>query len=136
MDLSKGEGEFSTINVTPLVDVMLVLLIVFMVTAPMLGTDVQVDLARADVPGAAGAAAEPPVAVTVAADGRVWVGDTPSHDTEALVRAALEGTRDQAIALRADGRCRYQDVTDAIAAARRGGATAVELVFDPVMPGG
>ena len=110
---------------------MLVLLIVFMVTAPMLGSTVEIDLARADTGRAAAQPDEPPIVVTVTQDGKVYVGDDAAPDPEATLSAALAKRTSKAISVRADGRCAYQDVTGAIAAARRAGATGVELVFDP-----
>ena len=71
-----GEGQpLAEINVTPLVDVMLVLLIVFMVAAPMMVVGVPVDLPRTAAPRAA--APSPPIVLTVARDGRLFLRQDP-----------------------------------------------------------
>jgi biopolymer transport protein TolR len=122
---------FTSINVTPLVDVMLVLLIVFMVTSPMLVTGVNIDVAQADT----GATAEAPkvesVPLTVQADGSVLVADAAAPDVEAAIRQALASSGARSVAVAADANCRYEDVAAAIAAARRAGASGIELVLAP-----
>lgn len=119
-------GRFTAINVTPLVDVMLVLLIVFMVTAPMLGAGLQIEVPRglATLPGSS------PVTVSITEDGRVYVARSLATDPVAAIAKALEESAQATVAVRADGQCRYQAVASAISAARAAGATQIELVFD------
>jgi biopolymer transport protein ExbD len=109
----RGNGLYvpvSDINVTPLVDVMLVLLIVFMITAPLLATGMRVNLPQAK-------SSEPldprePVVVTVAKDGRIYLGEdaTPIEQLAGAVRARLGNDKDRAIQLRGDRDVVYGDM--------------------------
>lgn len=126
---SDREG-FSSINVTPLVDVMLVLLIVFMVTAPMLVSSVDIELPRADL-GAASSPSQAPIVVTVDEGGAMQVDDGAVTEVAALestVREAVGQGRSR-VAVRADGRCAYARVAEVLAAARRAGAVGIDLVM-------
>lgn len=132
---SGEEGAISGINVTPLVDVMLVLLVIFMVTAPILQHGVDVQLPRANAgPVQPGADA---LIVSVNDSGAVFVGDQPVS-TEALgamVTAALsagggEGG-DRAVYVRGDGSARYGAVVEVIAILRRNGVRRLGLITEP-----
>lgn len=126
----RGRRGFSDINVTPLVDVMLVLLIVFMVTAPLLTAGLGVDLPRVEAQGAP--APEPAPVVTVTREGRVLLGE---EDITARVARALEADiRIQArkeLLLRADDGARYGVVAQVVAAARAAGVTGLHLLVQP-----
>ena len=103
-------GALSEINVTPLVDVMLVLLIVFMVSAPLLTVGVPVDLPETE----AGALEEQtePLAVSIRADGAIFLGEDETS-FEALgsrLATVAQTTPDRAIYVRADGRAPYARV--------------------------
>jgi biopolymer transport protein ExbD len=109
----RGHGLYepvSDINVTPLVDVMLVLLIVFMITAPLLATGMRVNLPQAK-------SSEPldprePVIVTVAKDGRIYLGQDPTtiEQLAADVRARLGNDKDRTIQVRGDHEAVYGDM--------------------------
>jgi biopolymer transport protein ExbD/biopolymer transport protein TolR len=97
------------INVTPLVDVMLVLLIVFMITAPLLATGMRVDLPQAK---AAPVDPKEPVVVTVRKEGSVYLGtdELPRGTLAAALRAKLGDRLDALIHLRGDREASYGEV--------------------------
>ena len=121
----------AAINVTPFVDVMLVLLIVFMVTAPLLTAGVQVNLPRSDAEGLPGQ--DEPLAVTVTAEGTIYLQET-EVSLDALVPrlAAIAGeNRDARIFVRGDRALAYGRVMEVIGRINRGGFTRVALVSEP-----
>ena len=97
----------SEINVTPFVDVMLVLLIVFMVTAPLLSAGVPVNLPEANAKPLA--ISKEPVSVTIDADGRVFIKETevPLDELVSKLSAAVDGNLDQRIYIRGDRAVSY-----------------------------
>ncbi len=97
----------SEINVTPFVDVMLVLLIVFMVTAPLLSAGVPVNLPEANAKPLA--VDKEPVSVTIDADGRVFIKDAevPIDELVSKLSAAVGGNLDQRIYIRGDRSVSY-----------------------------
>ncbi len=119
------------INMTPLVDVMLVLLIIFMITAPLMTHSVKVELPRA----ASTPAPDNPLTlqVSIDADNRVFV------DSEAVDRDNLESRLREAVArdvnvemhLKADRSTRYEVVAEAMSAARRAGLSRIGFVTQP-----
>jgi biopolymer transport protein TolR len=120
---------FNDINVTPLVDVMLVLLVVFMITAPLLTASLPVELPS--VEGTPADTREKEVVVTVEVDGTIWVDKVDaSDDVAAAVRTAVENGAVVAV-VRADRRAMYESVARAVAGVRDGGAPRVELIVDP-----
>jgi len=129
--LDQGEDdlvETHEINVTPFIDVMLVLLIIFMVAAPLATVDVPVDLpvSRAAIQ----ARPDKPIFLTVTADLSLALGDTPVA-REALgttLDAASGNDRDQRIFLRADKSVSYGDVMEVMNALRGAGYLKVALV--------
>jgi len=119
------------INVTPLVDVMLVLLIVFMVTAPMLATGVKVNLPQAKK------SAHPlkptdPVTVTVSKEGKLFVNaeETPSALLVDTVRAKLANAPDAPIRLRGDKDAAYGEVISVLDLLSSQGLTRIALMSD------
>ncbi|SHJ53709.1 TonB system transport protein ExbD [Aureimonas altamirensis] len=121
-------GEMAEINVTPFIDVMLVLLIIFMVAAPLSTVDVPVDLpvsnARpADRP-------DEPVYLTVQDDLRLVLGEAELErtDLQARLDARTEGNREQRIFLRADGAVAYGDLMEVMNALRAAGYLKIALV--------
>ncbi|MEI9995036.1 MAG: TonB system transport protein ExbD [Rhizomicrobium sp.] len=115
------------INVTPFIDVMLVLLIIFMVVAPLATVDVPVDL---PVSSAGPAPDVEPVFVTLQADHGVSIGDTllKNADVGAALDAATKGKKDTRIFLRADKRVDYGDVMGLMDQLRKAGYLKVALV--------
>ena len=125
-----GEGLYqplAEINVTPLVDVMLVLLIIFMVTAPMLAAGVKVNLPAART--ARPLESKDPVVVTVAKDGAVSVGkDSVSRDgLVATVKSKL-GESNGVVQLRGDRNAAYGDVVSVMDDLAAGGLTRIAIV--------
>jgi biopolymer transport protein TolR len=121
----------SEINVTPMVDVMLVLLIIFMVTAPLLTSGVEVDL-----PGAASSAIkgeDEPLAVSVNAQGSIFVQDTEVN-LETLAPRLAEvsgGKEDLRIFVRGDKAIDYGRVMQVVGAINAAGYRKVALLTDP-----
>ena len=130
---SGGDGNtpMADINTTPLVDVMLVLLIIFMVAAPLLTVGVPVELpktAASSLPSET----EEPLAVTITADGRVTIMTTEVEmdDLVNRLRAIAVERADDRIFLRADGAVPYQTVAQVMGALNRGGFSSIGLVTD------
>jgi biopolymer transport protein TolR len=119
------------INVTPFVDVMLVLLIIFMVAAPLLTVGVPVELPKTAATALPGATEEP-LTVTVTLEGEVQIQTTtvPREELVSRLRAiAAERTSDR-VYLRADGGVRYDVVMLVMGALNAGGFSDVALVTD------
>jgi biopolymer transport protein TolR len=128
---NRDTGAISQINVTPLVDVMLVLLVIFMVTAPIIQQGVQVNLPQAK----AGAitSEEEPLIVSITRNGRLYLNDNPV--TLADLRKKLAAIRqlkaDKEVYLRADQDVRYGVVMGAIEAIKEAGITRLGMVTRP-----
>ncbi|MGP8121754.1 MAG: TonB system transport protein ExbD [Xanthobacteraceae bacterium] len=120
-------GETHEINVTPFIDVILVLLIIFMVAAPLSTVDLPVDLPSS----AATAQKKPdkPTYVTIKSDLAVAIGETPVKRVD-LVRSLdlADGNRDRRIFLRADRTVPYGEMMDVLELLRAGGYLKVALV--------
>ena len=124
----------SEINVTPFVDVMLVLLIVFMIAAPLLTVGVAVDLPRADAPPIA--ETTEPLVLTVGADGRVYIQETPIALPELTQKlgAILGEKRDSRIFVRGDQAVPYGRIMDVMSMVSTAGYEKVALVAEPPRP--
>jgi len=128
---SPGKDAIADINVTPLVDVMLVLLIIFMVTAPILQQGVAVDLPKVAASPLTGE--EEQLVVNVAKGGQVFLNDTPMT-TEQLatkLRAIAVARPDRQLYVRADQVVSYGQVMQVMGAVREAGLTRVGLVTEP-----
>jgi biopolymer transport protein TolR len=121
----------SEINVTPLVDVMLVLLIIFMVTAPLLTSGVEVDLP--DAGAAAIKGEDEPLAVSVTAQGSIFVQDSEvTLETLAPRLAAISGqNQEMRIFVRGDKAIDYGRVMQVVGAINAAGYRKVALITDP-----
>jgi len=127
----EGSKVNANINVTPMVDVMLVLLIIFMVITPMLQQKVAVDMAKVDNPIAMpDADKEDAIVVAITRDGRVFLGQDKIATSElgARVRDKLSDKPGKTIYIRADARAQYRAVEDAIDAVRTAGVEDVGLL--------
>ena len=127
----RQQSMMSDINVTPMVDVMLVLLVIFIITAPMLTSSVKLELPNAK----ATAAAVEPQTVTIAIDaaGSLYWNDervTQQAFDAKLVQAAQGGAQPE-LQLRADKGTRYEVVAQVMAAAQQHGLTRLGFVTDP-----
>lgn len=119
------------INVTPFVDVMLVLLIIFMVAAPLMTVGVPVELPKTAA-GALPSDSEEPLTVTIAADGRVMLQTTETELAELVTKLqAIAAERSsRRVYLRADGAVAYEQVVQVMGALNAGGFTDIGLVTD------
>ena len=127
----RSSRPMAEINVTPFVDVMLVLLIIFMVAAPLLTVGVPVDLPKTAA-SALPSDQEEPLTVTITAEGSVQIQTTETARDELIpkLRAiAAERTSDR-VFLRADGAIPYAEVMEMMGALNAGGFTNVGLVTD------
>ena len=127
----EGHKVSSNINVTPMVDVMLVLLIIFMVITPMLQNKVSVDMAKVNNPTAMpDADKEDAIVVAITRDGGVFLGQDKTSISElgAQVRDKISDKPGKTIYIRADARAQYRAVEDAIDAVRTAGVEDVGLL--------
>ena len=130
LERSKGSQPMSEINVTPLVDVMLVLLVIFILTAPLLASSIKLDLPKTDAakPGAV------PAFVTLVIDqaGQVFLNDKPV--TPETLRTSLTQTAAQApdteVQLRADEAVPYGKVVEVMGAAQKAGLNRIGFVAE------
>ena len=128
---NEGSKVNSNINVTPMVDVMLVLLIIFMVITPMLQNKVSVDLASVVNPTAMpDADKEDAVIVAVTRDGAIYLGQNRIDPSQlgSAVHDKLADKTDKTIFVRADRRAQFKAVEDAIDDVRTAGVETVDLL--------
>ncbi|TXH68163.1 MAG: protein TolR [Thiothrix sp.] len=124
-------------NVVPYIDVMLVLLVIFMVTAPMLQSGVSIDAPDADAAALQSDNQQEPLIILVDQRGQYLLQDGDKLSSKQLstyVAQQLEGKPNRAVNIRADAGVEYQYVMTAMVAAQKAGATAINLLADPVKP--
>ena len=129
----EGKKVNSNINVTPMVDVMLVLLIIFMVITPMLNNKVNVDLPKAEAAKIMeNANKEDAVIVAVTRDGSTYLGGdkVTVDDLGTKIAAKLENKTDKEVYLRADVRANYGKVMDAVDGIRTAGVSELGLLTE------
>jgi biopolymer transport protein TolR len=120
------------INVTPLIDVMLVLLVIFMVTAPLLTTGVHVDLPK--VKSAPMQTDESKLLVIVTSDEHVYLGkDEITGDLETTMKTNARLQADKELYVQADENVKYGAVLRVMAAARSAGVEKLGMVTDPLV---
>jgi biopolymer transport protein TolR len=121
----------SQINVTPLVDVMLVLLVIFMVTAPIIQQGVQINLPQAKAAAISGS--EDPLIVSIAKNGKIYLNDNSVNLDELgqKLRAIRNIKADKEVYLRADQDVRYGVVMKTIAAIKQAGIEKLGMVTRP-----
>lgn len=126
-----GAQPMSEINVTPFVDVMLVLLIIFMVAAPLMTVGVPVELPKTAAT-ALPTDSEEPLTVTITADGILMIQTTETAPEELVVKLrAIAAERDSdRVYLRADGAIAYEQVMQVMGALNAGGFSNIGLVTD------
>lgn len=129
-----GMAAINEINVTPMVDVMLVLLIIFMVITPMLSKGVSVDLVRTRNPVAMDEAdAEDAVVVAVTRDGQVFLGTSKLDALDELtsrVSDVVSNRIDKTVYVKCDARSRYERVVEVVNAVRTSGVDQVGLLTE------
>lgn len=131
-DSDKGKRFMSDINVTPLVDVMLVLLIIFMVTAPMMMQGVAVNLPQTKTQSIK--TKEDPLIVTVNKKGEVFLENhaIKLEDLGPKIGTIFKYRRDKEVLLRADKDIPYGFVIKVMAAVKRAGVTKLGMVTEPL----
>jgi biopolymer transport protein TolR len=136
MAMQAGSGQpLAEINVTPLVDVMLVLLIIFMVTAPMLNNaGVEVDLPKADAPPLDTTEAQLVLGIDAELNFYLNENEVPWDELPTKLRAIAEANPDQPVFVKADGEVPYREVARLLGAAKQAGMPRVGLVFEPGSP--
>lgn len=131
----RAQRVMSDINVTPFVDVMLVLLVIFMVTAPLLTAGVDINLPKANAK-AISQQDNKPLEISLDAKGGIFLGDTRVRidelDTK-LKAIAGETAADRRIYIRADSALDYGKVMSVMTAVSTAGFTKIALVTDPNM---
>ena len=133
MEQKKASPVVSTINVTPMVDVMLVLLIIFMVITPMLSKGVSVDLVRTKNPVPMQAAdKEDAVLVAITRDGKTYLGSTAMVPDQLpqKVKDMLTNKLDKTVYLRSDSRARYERVVEVVDNLRAAGVDQLGLLTE------
>lgn len=124
-------AAMSEINITPMVDVMLVLLIIFMVAAPLLTVGVPVELPKTAAQSLP-QSPEEPLTVTLTAEGAILIQKTETAEDELVgkLRAVAAERQDDRIFLRADGAIPYERVVQVMGALNAGGFSNIGLVTD------
>ena len=129
---SAGATPMSDINMTPLIDVMLVLLVIFMITAPLMSSSLKLELPRTD----AGQPNDAPQFISVALDpqGRLYVGDEALEPAAFAARIADTARKNPKteVQLRADKGVAYGRVAEVIGIAQKAGLNRIGFVTDPV----
>jgi len=127
------------INVVPYIDVMLVLLIIFMVTAPLLTQGIKVELPKAGAEPIADVPNHPPLVLSVDAEGNLYLNvgddeDEPSSATKIvqLTRALLNERPDTPVLVKADRAVAYGNVVGAMVLLQQAGAESIGFVTDPL----
>ena len=129
---SQSQGPVSEINVTPLVDVMLVLLIVFMIAAPLLSVGVPVELPKTDAKSLP--SQQEPITITVDFEGGVFIQDEEISLDDLATRLIAVSTNgyEERIYLRGDRDTDYGEVMKVMARINTAGFTNIGLVTDPI----
>jgi biopolymer transport protein ExbD len=130
---AKAPPPVADINVTPMVDVMLVMLIIFMVITPMLSKGVSVDMAKTKNPIPMQAADKSDAIVcAITRDGKTYLNTTqmPAEDMPAKVKDLLTGRLDKTVFVKADSRARYEKVVDVIDNLRAAGVDNLGLLTE------
>lgn len=127
---SNRQGSFSEINITPMVDVMLVLLVIFMVAAPMMTTGVTVDLPKTNASPIAGQ--DEPLTVSVTPDGKIFLQKTQIQLNQIQVKLnAIAGQKkDNRIFVRGDKSVDYGRIMQVVGEINAAGFTKVALVTE------
>ncbi|MHB1668183.1 MAG: ExbD/TolR family protein [Thiomonas sp.] len=130
-DRGVDEAPMSDINMTPLIDVMLVLLVIFIITAPLLAGHIALDLPKVDT--AAAQRAPKSLSVSIQKDGKLYLGDQPTTLAALTARfaAAAKARPDTELRIRADTAAPYGDVAQVMGAAQGAGLDRIGLITQP-----
>ena len=126
---SGSGGLMADINVTPLVDVMLVLLIIFMITAPLMSHKIKVELPKAN-PNQTAADKMVPIDLAIREDGSMYWNDNAISNAELKARLAVEAmkTPQPELQIRADKTIEYRTIWDVMSAAKGAGMVHVGFI--------
>ena len=129
------EEVLSDINITPLVDVMLVLLIIFMITAPMLHQGIEVALPKSEAPAIPARAADP-IVLSINRDGLIYLKEQPVHPTKLIevLTPVLRGRSEETVFLKGDRDVPYGRVIEVLDTLHRGGIVKVGMVTERPEP--
>ncbi len=138
-DAPRKRRLMGEINVVPLIDVMLVLLVIFMATAPLLTQGVQVELPQASAqPLPASTQRSPPLIVSIDIDGRLYLNTSSdperplgTGELRGAVQAALAVEPQREVLLQADRHVQYEHVMDAMVVLQAAGAARLGFLADP-----
>ncbi|MFP3869973.1 MAG: protein TolR [Syntrophobacteria bacterium] len=136
MQFNRGRPSLvSEINVTPFVDVMLVLLVIFMITAPMMMQGVDVNLPRTSIEPIP--AEEERLVITVTGEGEIYLNEykISLNSLERKLEGIFRNRADRAVFLRADESIPYGFVVQVMAAVRRSGIRRIGMVTEPLQEG-
>ena len=130
LERTQGSAPMSDINMTPLIDVMLVLLVIFMITAPLMVSSVKVDLPKAA--GTSASTAPKFVELSIDRSGQVYVNDAAqsSEALAALLAATAKANADAEVRLRADTTVPYGRVVEVMGLAQKAGLSRIGFVAD------
>ena len=130
LERNPGTPPMSDINMTPLIDVMLVLLVIFILTAPLMASSLKLDLPRAD--GAAASDAPAFVALAIDAGGALYLDDAPAAREAVVerVRATARRNPGAEVQLRADRRVPYGRVAEVIGWVQDAGLSRIGFVTE------
>lgn len=136
LDRSSGSQPMSDINMTPLIDVMLVLVVIFIITAPLLASSIKLDLPHSD----AARANDTPKFITVVIDtaGQTFLNDKPVSLAELAQRfsASRQAMPETEVQLRADKAVPYGRIVEVMGAAQKAGLNRIGFVADASAPTG
>ncbi len=134
LERSKGTEPMSDINMTPLIDVMLVLVVIFILTAPLLASSIRLDLPKTDA--AKGSSGAPFVTLVLTSAGQLYLNDKPVA-ADALVSQLTEtaaNAPDTEVQLRADTTVPYGRVVEVMGLAQKAGLNRIGFVADAPTP--
>lgn len=137
MTVGRSGTTVSDINVTPMVDIMLVLLIIFMVVTPMLQKTMSVDMVKAQNPrDMVDADKEDAVVIAITRDGKMFIGNTPTTPEEMTtkVKDMLADKVDRTVYIKSDARAKYGDVVKAVDNVRAAGVESLGLLTQRLKP--
>lgn len=130
LDRGGSHQPMSEINMTPLVDVMLVLLIIFIVTAPLLTHNVKINLPKAQTTASS---IQNPIKISLAKDAEIYLDgrSITRHELEHFLRQQVAGGEQPTVELRADGDLAYQHVVRLMALVQNAGIAKISFVTEP-----
>jgi len=130
LERNPASKPMSEINMTPLIDVMLVLLVIFIISAPLMASSLKLDLPKSD----AGAASNAPAFIAVALDakGQLFIGEAPATPSQLSEQARIAARRDASteVQLRADAAVPYGRVAELIGLLQQAGLTRIGFVTE------